>query len=135
MSRKLGSDGLVTLNIPAGSKILNADGTPTYLNDDPDIFSIAKTPSFAPPAGYTVVSAYELNPTGVTFSLPINLTIDYSNGSIPAGAQTVIAYYSEALDQWVNLETAGYVAADGSAPADVATCRVEHFTYFAVLAK
>ena len=46
----------------------------------------------------------------------------------------VMAFYDEGVGEWVDLETAGYVAAGAEVPNTVAA-RLAHLTYFAVLAK
>ena len=125
-------DGLVTLFIPAGTQVLNSDGTPAYLNKDPDLFSIsAATP--AAPAGYTMVAAYEFLPSGIIFSPDATIIMKYDAAKVAAGAP-VIAYYDEAAGQWIDLETAGYVAAGVEVPNTI-QAHTAHLTYFAVLAK
>jgi hypothetical protein len=128
-------DGNVILEIPAGTLVLNADGTtPTYLNQDYDIvLKEAATP--AAPAGYQMIAAYEAFPTGVTFSPDARFIITYDQEKLPKDSQAVIAYYDEAAGKWEPLETAGYVAAGGIEIPNTAVSRVGHFTYFAVLAK
>lgn len=127
-------DGAITLYIPAGTLVLNADSTPTYLNEDYDIvFKPAGTPPA--PAGYEIVAAYQASPTGVTFSPDVRLIVTYDEKKLPAGSSAVIAYYDEAKNQWTPLETAGYVAAGGIEMPNTVVSRVGHFTYFAVLAK
>ena len=124
-------DGLVTLLIPRGTLVLNPDGTPAYLNKDPDVFSItAATPQ--PPAGYTMVAAYEFLPSGITFSPDADVIIEYDAAKVPAG-MPVIAFYDEAAGQWTNLETAGYVAGGVEVPNTV-QAHTAHLTYFAILA-
>jgi len=75
-------DELVSLFIPAGTYVLNQDGTPTYLNDDADILSF-KTSGEIAPEGYALVSAHKFYPNGVTFSKPITLTIKSDSNSLP----------------------------------------------------
>jgi len=126
-------DGNVTLEILAGTLVLNFDGTPTYMNTDPDMFTIAAgTPP--PPPGHEMVVAYEFNPSGITFTPEATLIIEYPAENMPAGSMGVIAYYDEAAGEWVDLETAGYVAAGEPVP-NTLTCHTGHLTYFAVLAK
>ena len=126
-------DGLVTLFIPAGTQVLNSDGTPAYLNKDPDLFSIsAATPTA--PAGYTMVAAYEFLPSGIIFSPDATVIMKYNAEKIPANGAPVIAYYDETAGQWINLETAGYVAGGVAVPNTV-QAHTAHLTYFAILAK
>ncbi len=45
-----------------------------------------------------------------------------------------MAYYDEASGNWVDLETAGYVAG-GYSVANTVASQTSHFTYFAIIAK
>jgi len=59
----------------------------------------------------------------------------YDSDELPENtSQVVTAYYDERAGKWVELETAGYVAAGVEVP-NTLTSRVSHFTPFAVLAK
>lgn len=127
-------DGLLTINIPAGTTVLNSDGTPTYLNDDPDIISIASSGTNTP-EGYQVLSSFDLMPQGVTFDSPVTLAVNYGPEGLPEGTQPVMVAFNEATGEWVELETAGYIAADGSEPSNTAAARVNSFTHFAIVAK
>jgi hypothetical protein len=127
-------DGLVTASIPAGTTVLNADGSPAYLNKDPDIFLISSTNAQAP-AGYQMISSYQMYPSGVTMDSPVTLAINYDESMLPKGTQPVIAYFDEKTGNWVDLETAGYIAADGSEVPHCATTRLGFCTRFALLAK
>ena len=121
-------DGAVTLIIPAGTPVLNPDGTIAQ-----NIWAIlGGTP--APPAGTSIVAAYQLLPSGITFDPAVQLIIKYDPTKVPTGSVVVIAYYDEAAGKWVELETAGYIAGGTPVP-DTVTTNISHFTYFAVLAK
>lgn len=133
-ARVTSPDGSVTLEIPAGTLVLNADRTPTYLNEDYDIVFMNAAPPAAP-AGYQIVAAYQAHPAGLTFSRDARLIITYDESKLPQGSSAVIAYYDEAKKEWTPLETAGYVAAGGIEIPNTVVSRVGHFTYFAVLAK
>jgi len=127
-------DGSLTLDIPRGTIVLNPDGSPAYLNRDPDVIGVlAGTP--APPEGAKIVRAYQLTPNGLTFSgKPATLAATYNPADVPAGTAAVWAFYDEAAGKWVDLETAGYVAGGTEVPNSVAT-QTSHFTYFAIIAK
>jgi hypothetical protein len=125
-------DGLLASFIPKGTLVLNPNGTPAYLNKDPDVFAIsAATPQA--PAGYTMVAAYEFLPSGIIFRPDATVIMQYDPAKVPAGTP-VIAYYDEAAGQWINLETAGYVAGGVEVPNTV-QAHTAHLTYFAILAK
>ena len=59
---------------------------------------------------------------------------NYDPAKVPAGAGVSWAYYNERTGLWDNLETAGFVAAAVAPPNSLVT-RVQHFTYFAILAQ
>jgi hypothetical protein len=126
-------DGLVTLFIPSGCPVLNADSTPAYLNPDPDVFSIVAADLTAP-AGSTLLAAYRLQPEGVIFSCDANIIVQYDPNKLPAGTTPVIAAYNAATGQWTDLETAGYVAGGVAVPNTV-EANTSNAIYFAILAK
>ncbi len=133
-------DGMVTLEIPMFCKVLNADGTPTYTNDDPDLIAIECADltcpgAPVPPAGYSVVNAYQFTPAGTSFSIDTNMVIEYDPEKLPAGSAPTIAFFNDQTGQWDFMETAGYVAASGEEVANTLVTRTNHFTYFAVLAE
>jgi hypothetical protein len=129
-------DGSLTLEIPTGTVVLNPDGTPAYMNLDPDVFEIlAGTPT--PPSGATIVQAYQLLPSGIIFEgNTATLAAKYDPADVPAGKTLVWAFYDETAGKWVELETAGYVAAATGVPAvDTTAAKIAHFTYFALIAR
>lgn len=118
-------DGSLSLSIPIGTYVWNAAGAAQpFLSATP----IAEPPQ-APPQN-SLVLAYELGPTGVTFNPPISLTFNYSDGQVPAGANEAdlyIAWWDGA--KWVKIE--GTV----NPAANTVTVQVSHFTTFALLAQ
>lgn len=94
--------------------------------------ALAGTP--APPEGASIVYAYQFTPSGVTFNPAAQVVITYNPDDVPEGSVLVIAYYDEALGQWVEVDTAGYVLG-GEAVPNALVGDVAHFTYFALLAK
>jgi hypothetical protein len=126
-------DGMVTLSIPKGCPVLNADSTPAYLNPDPDLFSIAAA-NLAAPAGATILAAYQLQPAGITFPCDATIIIKYDANMLPAGKVPVIASYDGATGKWTDLETAGYVAG-GVQVANTLQAHTSGTLYFAVLAQ
>lgn len=127
-------DGSFTLNIPAGTQVLNSNGTYAYTNPNPDLVgTFAGTP--APPAGTTIVRAYQLSPDGIIFNNHMaTLAAQYDPEKVPQGSSLIWAYYDDNAGQWVDMDTAGYVAAGVEVPNTLATATA-HFTYFAILAK
>jgi len=85
-----------------------------------------------PPAGAHIIGcAYDYKPNGATFSPPINLTLQYDPGLLPAGvdaSKLAIAYYDTPTSKWVVLlSTVNTVN-------HTATAQVSHYTLFAVYA-
>ena len=77
-----------------------------------------------------VGNVYNFEPSNITFSQPIILTLDYDVNDLPDDVTTVNLAYYAAGTGWVELEAEGGVVAGlGSLAAPV-----EHFTLFAVLA-
>ncbi|MDP2730108.1 MAG: hypothetical protein Q8O55_06475 [Dehalococcoidales bacterium] len=95
------TDGKLSLEIPAGTKILDAQGNPLA-----SITAVlATTPPSPPPAG-AIVLAYNLGPDGATFDPPLTLTIEYDPADIPEGVaeeDLVIAYWDGT--EWVVLDS------------------------------
>ena len=89
----------------------------------------------APPAGSTIVRVYQMGPNGITFEgHDATVAANYSPDDVPQGKTIVWAFYNEEAQNWVDLETAGYVAGGETVP-NSAACRTGHFTYFALIAK
>jgi len=117
------TNGLVTMNIPSGTLVLDAQGNPlTNIQ-----IVVLSTPP--PPPGYVLVGrAYDCLPDGATFQPAMTLTFRYYEPSVPRGANEqdlVLAYWDG--EQWVNLPTTV------DAVANTATVEVTHFTPFALL--
>jgi hypothetical protein len=117
------TNGLVTVNIPSGTLVLDAQGNPLFNIR----IVILSTPP--PPPGYAMVGrAYDCLPDGATFQPAMTLTFSYYESHIPAGASEedlFLAYWDG--EQWVNLPTTVDTA------ANTATAEVAHFTPFALL--
>ncbi|APV45125.1 hypothetical protein Dform_01806 [Dehalogenimonas formicexedens] len=117
-------DGSLSLSVPIGTYIWNAAGAAqSFLSAAP----LADPP--APPAQNSLILAFEMGPTGVTFNPAISMTISYTDGQVPAGtneADLYIAWWDGA--KWAKLT--GTV----NAAANTVTVSVSHFTIFALLA-
>jgi hypothetical protein len=87
----------------------------------------ASTPP-APPAGDTLVGAYEftVNGGGYTFGSAVTLTFTFDPSKIPAGDVPVVEYYDNTTDSWVLVTS--------TVNGDTITVTVDHFTIFAVMA-
>jgi hypothetical protein len=121
------------LNIPKGTQVLNRDGSYAYTNPGDDIVgTFAGTP--AAPSGATIVRAYQLSPNGIVFkNHNATLAAKYNPADVPQGSSLIWAYYDDSAGQWVDMDTAGYVAGGVEVPNTLATTTA-HFTYFAILA-
>jgi len=108
-------DGVVTLNISAGTWLTNPDGTPVTNVDD---FQILPVEGVTAPDGYQLIgSAYQFTPSDITFSPDATLTISYDPAAVPEGSTLVIAYYDEATGTWVELPTTESAPGTLTAPA------------------
>jgi hypothetical protein len=127
-------DGTMVIQIPEGTQLLKADGTPAQVGANPDVIgSVAGTP--VAPAGTTIVKAYQMMPNGIVFkNHTATIAANYSKDNAPENASLTWAFYDDSSGQWVDLETAGFVAGGETVPDTVAT-NISHFTYFAILAK
>ncbi len=120
-------DNALVLEIPAGSQILNEDGT---LASQIQIIAAEKA---TVPAGYQMISAYNLLPAGITFSQEAILTANYAPGMMPEDRVAAMAFYDEAAGKWVGLETGGRVASIEIPNA--VTSHIDGAGSFAVFAK
>jgi hypothetical protein len=124
-------DGNLTLSIPVGTIVLNPDGTPAYLNPDPDVIGI-QAGAVASAGDNTIIQAYDLTPSGLYFvNGQATLTSTYSPDNVPEGKSVTWAYYDASTNSWVDVETSGSVAAGGE-PA--AACTTSSLTVFALIA-
>lgn len=119
------NDGRVTIIIPEGTKMLDADGNPLGSIQ----IIVLNTPP--PPPDYAMVGpAYDCLPAGATFEPTLPLTFGYDTVDLPAGVSEndlVMAYWDG--DKWVMLSTTV------DTQAKTVTGQVAHFTAFAILAK
>jgi hypothetical protein len=128
-------DGQVTLQIPAGTLVLNPGGTPAYLNDDPDVWAVLSvTPSI--PSDVAALAVYQFLPTGLYLSQEATIIVEYAPDKLPEGSIAYVASYDETSGRWVELVTAGFVVGGETVPNTVST-RINNFdnVIFAVLVK
>ena len=98
------SDEMLTVTIPEGTIALDEDGNPLLtlsVDNDPQ-------PPAPPEDAHIIGLAYDVGPAGATFDPVITLTWKYSPADIPEGVDEedlVIAYYDEAMGEWVILES------------------------------
>ena len=124
----ISGDGRVRVDLPEGTRALNADGTPlTQISVQP----LAVLPQA--PADQTVIGlGFDLQPSGATFDPPIPVTFKYDPTLIPPGVEEkdlLLAIYDAASGQWVSLLN---ITVDTF--AKTITGFTDHFTPFAVVA-
>jgi hypothetical protein len=115
-------DGQVSLNIPAGAQLLNAQGQPLSL------LSISVLTSVPPSSQDAIVLVYDFGLAGATFTPPITLTFKYDLATLPPGVledKLYIAYWDGS--QWQKLTS--IVDTEDK----TVTALVSHFTQFSVM--
>jgi len=116
-------DGKLTITIKEGTIALEEDGkTPlSSLTMDVD----PSPPD--PPAGTSIIAAYDFSPDGATFDPGIEFKYTFDPEDIPEDVELVIAYYDEEAGAWE------YV--DCEVEDNTITASIEHFTCFAIIAR
>jgi nitrous oxidase accessory protein len=119
------TNGILTVNIPKGTILLDKDGNPfgsLSISDDNDPAD--------PPDDASIILAYSFLTGGATFDPAIILTFTYNDADIPDGVaekDLFIAYYNGS--EWVKL------ACIVDTENNVLTAYVTHFTSFALIAQ
>jgi hypothetical protein len=84
----------------------------------------------APADSEYIGHVYRFGPDGVTFDLPVDLTIKYDESKIPEGVaekNLVVAWWDKSTSNWVDLESTVYLE------DDKVTAKVSHFSLFTIL--
>jgi hypothetical protein len=117
-------DNKVELNVPVGVYVWNAAGAAqAYLSA-----TVLPNPPEAPPQN-SLVMAWDLGPSGVTFTPAITITFKYADSDLPARSlekDLYIAWWDGT--SWIKL--LGTV----DSTANVVTAQITHFTDFALIA-
>ncbi len=119
------TDGKVSLNVAAGTQLLNAQGQPLTQV----LVSVPASVPPPPPQG-AIVLTYDFGPAGATFVPPLTLTWSYDPNTLPTGVAEealVIAYYDATTGKWVELQCVV------DAANNKITASVSHFTTFAII--
>lgn len=123
-STQLSSPGdEVTLDIPSGTQMLDANGSPLETITLEELV----TPPAPPPAG-AIVLAYDFGPDGATFEPAIELKLTYNPADLPEGvneADLRIAWWDGT--EWVMLDSTV------NTTTHTISAFVSHFTSFALL--
>jgi hypothetical protein len=120
------ADGKLTIDIPQGTKALDANGSPLYSMS----VSINTNPP-APPANANVIGlAYNFLPAGATFNPGITFTWSYDPLTLGDVAEEdlVIAWYNTTTGTWVELQCVVDIV------NNKITTTVLHYTTFAIIA-
>jgi hypothetical protein len=120
-------DNALVLQIPAGGRILDANGKPASQ------VQIVASDVAEVPEGYQLISAYQVLPIGVQFPEEGTLTMSYAGKEIPENNGVVMAFYDGAAGQWAGLEKLGTVAELGM--PETVTSQVGDAGFFAVFAR
>jgi hypothetical protein len=116
-------DDEVTLDIPVGTQMLDANGSPLETITLEELV----TPPAPPPAG-AIVLAYDFGPDGATFEPAIELKLTYNPADLPEGvneADLRIAWWDGT--EWVMLDSTV------NTTTHTISAFVSHFTSFALL--
>jgi hypothetical protein len=118
-------DGSNHMVIPQSSITLDKDGQIVKF--------IQVTGTNMPPLTESQVGvspAYSFEPTGVTFSQPITITLGYGLNQVTQKITSISLAYYTLSKGWVDLDSEGTIASAGEASGSV-----NHFTPFAVIAR
>ncbi len=114
-------NGNVGLGIGKGTKMTYVAGNAL------DKLSIAKVdPTPAPPAGKSLLQAYDFGPEGAKFSPALTLTMKYDPAKVVTGSK--IQIYSWDGIQWVGLDSQ-------TDAAGAVKCDITHFSRYALIAE
>jgi len=127
-------DGVVTVHISAGTKVLDSDGNPISQILVSLLYPLSEGsssgPPPAPPDGYSLISAFDFTPEGTQFiGSGIQITLNYDPASIAEGSTPVIAFFNEGTGSW---EFISGVPGPGD---NQVTFTTNHFTIYAILVK
>lgn len=124
-------DGLVTILIVAGTRVLDADGDPlsqilvTLLYPSIEE-STLELPS-NPPDGYVMVAAFDFEPDGTQFiGSGIQIILTYDPENISEGDVPVIAFYNEEAGSWE------FISGIPGPGENEITFTTDHFTIYSI---
>ncbi len=92
---------MVTITIPQGTQVKDSTGQAAT-----SISVTMMDPTPPPPAGYTMLSAFNFQPGGITFDPKATITLEYTTAMLPKGvseANLKIAYFDQTTLQWTIL--------------------------------
>jgi hypothetical protein len=120
-----GANQIVSLTIAQGTRVISNEGTPVTqmtvqaANDVPPA-----------PTGKTIISAFELGPSGTTFSEPITFLLEYDQNLVPKGTGASglsLDCYNPQTGQWVKCDYSLDIA------SHQIKANISHFSLYAVI--
>lgn len=120
-------DGRMDLMIASGTMVLTDEGAPLQ---SVEAVEVSEENWPAPPAGKSIVAAFDFGPDGATFSHDVSITIEYDPAQLPEGVDEedlVIASYNSLTGEWE------YYPVSVDADNNTVTAEVSHFTVFTIL--
>lgn len=120
------SDGNASVYIPAGAKLLNANGSMLSGMAMEKMIPLPESPD-----GYHVLAAFNFDPDGATFNPGIQLTINYDPALLPEGAtgeNLVLGIYNDATGTYT------YITGTVDLVNNTITFTITHFSMFALMA-
>jgi len=120
------ADGMLTVNIPKGTIVLDKDGKRLKSL----LAAVSENPPSPPGDAHIIGLAYIFEPSGTTFNSPITFTWSYDPDALHenvAEEDLVIAYYDDNAGKWVELDCVVDIE------NNVIIAPVEHLTTFAAI--
>ncbi len=115
------------LAIKSGTRALSINGEPLEA-----VNVIQSLSPVAPPSGSVIVNAFEFEPSGATFSIPLDIIIEYDPSQIPDTAREdslLLAYYDVQEGKWVDCD---YILDTVNHRINV---KISHFSLYAILGR
>jgi len=116
-------DGVWTLEIAKGTKVLTADGKRAT-----SIVAEEAT-GLTPPSGGTIIGAIDFTPAGITFSPPAILRGQFKSAKLPDDVSSVVVAYYTPETGWTELDTEW----DRTDDLVTVSAEIRHFTPFAAI--
>ncbi len=113
------------INVFAGTRAVNSYGEPVE-----EINVTAINSAVVAPKGTTMINALEFEPTGATFSIPIEVIIDIDPGQLPDGINTdslKMVCYDETTGKWTDCDF------EVDTNQNRLTAEISHFSLYALI--